>query len=396
MDTDEIALRKEAIQLWLSGEKKTRIANRLRRSRLWVIRWTKRYHPDDPEGSIQDRDSAPKHPHRGWPESTRQMVLQSRKARKEGQEPGYRYALTGAEAIHYELRELGIVPTPPVRTIHFWLKQADLVRKDKEETKTKQPVKPYPAPDSQKINDLHELDMKGPFYLTGSPQKYYLVVLRDARSKRVALSAVQNMQMDTIIDFLTAAWNKLGLPKVLQMDNGLEFRGSNRYPRSLGKLLRVCLDLGVEPLFIPPHEPWRNGVIENLNGLVGRIFLERQNFRDYAHLQACVQEVEKSINTTHRLAALEGKTPAEYAQSATLRLPPENYKWRKRNFQLVKSNVSFIRLVRKSGRITLCANDKFEIGTEYQWQYVLATANHLDHRLDVFLQGKLIKSFKYC
>jgi len=31
MNTDEIALRKQAIQLWLSGENKTRIANRLHR-----------------------------------------------------------------------------------------------------------------------------------------------------------------------------------------------------------------------------------------------------------------------------------------------------------------------------------------------------------------------------
>jgi len=396
MDKDEIALRKQAVQLWLNGETKSNIARRLCRSRLWVTRWTKRYQPDAPGESLQDHNRAPKHPHRGWSESIRKMVLQSRRARQDGQQPGYRYALTSAEAIHYELRELGISPTPPVRTIHSWLKQAGMVKEHKEETIAKQPVKPYPAPESQKTNDLHELDLKGPFYLTGSPQKHYLVALRDARSKRVALAAIQNMQMETMIDFLTAAWNKLGLPKVLQLDNGLEFRGSNRYPRSLGKLLRVCLDLGVEPLFIPPHEPWRNGVIENLNGLIGRLFLERQKFRDFEHLQACVQEVENSINTTHRLTILEGQTPAEYAQHATLQLLPENYQWRKRNLQLVKSNVSFIRLVRKSGRITLCANDKFEIGTEYQWQYVLASANHLAHRLDVFLQGKLIKSFDYC
>ena len=30
--------------------------------------------------------------------------------------------------------------------------------------------------------------------------------------------------------------------------------------------------------FIPPHEPWRNYVIEYLNGLVGRIFLNARIF----------------------------------------------------------------------------------------------------------------------
>ena len=165
--------------------------------------------------------------------------------------------------------------------------------------------------------------------------------------------------METIIDFLVSAWQKLGLPKVLQMDNGLEFRGSNRYPRSFGKLVRVCLDLDVQPLFIPPHEPWRNGVIENLNGLLDRIFFKSVTFKDFAHLQSSAAEVEKTINTAHRLTTLSGKTPVEYARQVVLRLLPLDYDWCKRNLQLVKGKVSFIRLVRKSGRITLCANDKF-------------------------------------
>jgi len=62
------------------------------------------------------------------------------------------------------------------------------------------------------------------------------------------------------------------------MDNGLEFRGSNGYPRSLGKLVRVCLDLGVQPSFIPTHEPWRNKAIENLSGLADCLILRSQIF----------------------------------------------------------------------------------------------------------------------
>lgn len=395
MEAEEIALRKRAIQMLLSGASKSSIARELGRSRLWVIRWAERYQPDDPEWSLQDRDNRPKRPHRGWPEHIRQLVLQSRRVRAEGVRPGYKYALVSAEAIHYELGELGISPVPPVRTIHAWLKQAGLIRERKAVVTEKRPAKEYPAPNSQETNDVHELDLKGPFYLSGSPQKYYLVVLRDVRSKRVALAVIRTMQMETIIDFLVSAWSRLGLPKVLQMDNGLEFRGSNRYPRSPGKLARVCMNLGVEPLFIPPHEPWRNGVIENLNGLLDRLLLHHQTFQDYEHLQVCAAEIETAINTTHRLPALKGQTPSEFAQTTTFRLLPPDYDWRKRNLQLVKGKVSFIRLVRKSGRITLCANDKFEIGSEYQWLYVFTSVDFEAHRLNVFLQDQLIKTFDY-
>lgn len=396
MATNEVTLRNQAIQKWLHGDSPHAIATALGRSRYWVSYWIRRYDPDDPEDSLQDRSRAPKCPYRKWSEEIRQMVLHSRTLREEAKEPGYRYALKGAQAIHYELKALGIDPTPPVRTIHAWLKEAGKITSPVAPAEIHHLPRPYPVPEHQVVNDLQELDLKGPFYLTGSAQKYYLCAVRDACSKRVALAGMQDKQMEHIIAVLLSGWQKLGLPKVLQMDNGLEFRGSNRYPRSLSKLMRVCLDLGVEPLFIPPHEPWRNGVIENLNGLLERIFFQSQTFQDFAHLQACIQEVEIAINTTHRLPELDGKTPQEFAAGLDLRYPPEAFNWRQRDLRLVKGKVSFIRLVRQSGRITLCAKDKFMIGTDYQWQYVQASVDVAAQRLDIFLDGQLLISFEYC
>jgi transposase InsO family protein len=323
------------------------------------------------------------------------MALRSRTLREEGKQIGYQYALKGAQAIHYELKALGVDPVPPVRTIHTWLKEEGKIATPAISKEDDRPPRPYPAPECHSANDLQELDLKGPFYLSGNAQKYYLCALRDACSKRVALAGLEDKKMESIIDVLLSVWQRLGLPKVLQMDNGLEFRGSNRYPRSLGKLLRVCLDLGVEPLFIPAHEPWRNGVIENLNGLLERIFFKSQTFQDFAHLQDCIRDVETTINTTHRLAELDGKTPEEFAAGVEREYPPEAYNWRKRDLRLVKGKVSFIRLIRQSGRITLCANDKFMIGTDHQWQYVRAIVDVEARKLDIFLEGKLLISFEY-
>lgn len=395
MKPDEIALRKKAMQLYLSGEPKARIARQIGRSRAWVQRWAKRYEPDQPDSNLVDQERRPKQPHQGWSEAIHQMVITSRRLRREACQPGYEYALISAEAIHYELGELGIIPTPPVRTIHYWLKQAGMIAGKPDAPAEKRPPKPYPAPVSTAVNDLHQLDLKGPFYLSGDAQKYYLCVLQDVCSKRVALSVMVDKQMETIMDCLLSAWQKLGLPVVLQMDNGLEFRGSNRYPRSFGKLVWMCLDLGVEPLFIPPHEPWRNGVVENLNGLLERLFLSKETFRDLAHLQSRTQDLEQIINNTHRRPALDGKTPTEFATTARVCSLPDGYQWRKRNLGLVKGKVSFVRLVRKSGRITLCAQDKFEIGPEFQWRYALATVDVAANRLDIFLEGERIKSFDY-
>lgn len=393
MDT-EIKLRKKAIRLWMHGQRKSEIARSLHKSRLWVHRWTSRYRANDPEESLHNHSSAPQHARSDYSSKIKEIVLQSRQKRAAGRQEKYRHALVGAAAIHYEMRVLGISPLPSIRTIHAWLKGAGLVKGRKAPIR-KPPNPTYPILVCQAVNDIHQLDLKGPFYLQGSHQKHYLVALRDAYGKKVSLRALTDIKMDTIIDFVVASWQKMGRPKKLQMDNGLEFRGSNRYPRSLGKLLRVCLDLGVEPIFIPTHEPWRNGVIENLNGLINRLLLRVQHFQTGLQLERAVQKLETSINTTHRLPALDGKTPEEFAARARIRSMPLPYIWRKRDFRLLKGCVSYIRLVRKSGRITLTANDKFLIGKRYKWQYVLAQVNVQTKKLNIFLKNQLTRTFDY-
>lgn len=323
------------------------------------------------------------------------MVLNSRQLRMAADQPGYEYALVGAEAIHYELQALGIAPTPPIRTIHYWLTQAGLVTPAEANDTAKKTRKPYPAPPCQAINAVHQLDLKGPIYLTGRSHKYYLLALRDVYSKAVALDIGENRKAQTIANFLVAAWQRIGLPQTLQMDNGLEFRGSNRYPRSFGKVVRLCLDVEVEPLFIPPREPWRNGVIENFNGQAERLLLNRDQFADVDALRQGAQRLEQAINSSHRLAALDGKTPNEYRANQPIRYLASGYDSHQSDLSLDNGSIAFIRLVRKSGRITLHAGDKFDIDPDLKWHYVLARVDVADHQLRVYHDEKLIKTFDF-
>lgn len=270
----------------------------------------------------------------------------SRSLRAAAEQPGYEYALIGAHAIHYELKVLGVVPTPPARTIHEWLTESGLVQPPAPQADTGRVSKSYPALAYERVNAVQQLDLKGPIYLTGSAQKHYLLALRDGYSKAVALRSADNREAKTIAAFLVAAWQRLGLPAVLQLDNGLELRGSNRYPRSFGRVVRLCLDLGVEPLFIPPHGPWRNGLIENFNGAASRLLLNRDQFADPAQLQAGAARLEVAINTTHRPTALGGKTPHEFREGHTIRLLPPDYTKHRQSLPLDQGSIAFIRLVR--------------------------------------------------
>ena len=388
----ESQIRQQAVALHLQGWKKSEIARKLQRSRRWVHRWISRYQAESPTMSLQGYSRAPKQIGWAYPERIKRMVLQLRMERERGKRAKYQYALVSAQAIYYELRELHVSPLPSPRTIHLWLKQARRIP----ERKVRKPPNPtYPVLPCKVVNDVQELDFKGPLYLKDRSHKYYLMVLRDKVSKKTALRALANKSMDAILDFLVDAWQRMGCPKRLKMDNCLDFRGSNLYPRSPSKLMRVCLDLGIQPVFIPLREPWRNGVVENLNGLLDRFLFRAHTFENEKQLHKAVQRMETTINTNHRLPALQGKTPLEFAAHAKLRYPPAHYEWRRRDLRLLKGKVTFIRFVHKSGRITLTAKDKFLIGKKYKWQYVLANVDVAKKRLSVIWQGKHIKSFDY-
>jgi hypothetical protein len=46
----------------------------------------------------------------------------------------------------------------------------------------------------------------------------------------------------------------------------MTFQGTHRYPDALGRVIRLCLSLGVVPVFVPPRETGFQAMIESYNG----------------------------------------------------------------------------------------------------------------------------------
>jgi len=389
----ELDRRKEAVQLYSYQHlSKADICRRLNCSRPWLGRWLDRYDPDDVENSLSDRTTAPAQPSSPWSNAIRQQVLDMRRLRCDREQ--WPYALIGAEAIRYELIALKSPEIPPVRTIHRWFVADGLVEKRASELAQRE-SKPIPLPPATAVNEVQQLDLKGPVYLRGSSQKYYLAVLRDRYSRRCAIAALDSREAQEIVGFLIASWQWLGLPRYLQMDNALELRGSNRYPRSFGRVVRVALDLDIEPVFNPPHEPWRNGGVEWYNGFLDERLL-RIEFANMMAMQKEAQVCQNACNQSHRLTVLGGLTPDEVAAHATLRLLPAAYqKHLARSLPQDKGFVSFVRLVRKSGRVTLGAGDRFMIDPELAYSYVLARVDLAQKVVTIFQDGKVLKTYDY-
>lgn len=368
---NKLEQRKQAILMYyVQNFSKSEICRHLQRSRPWLDRWLARYDLGDVEGSLSDHKAGPKDHNSHWSTVIRRQVIEMRKARS--QEPQWRYAFIGAKAIHLELKALGSPEVPPMRTIHRWFVHEGLVDLPTGPSKEARKPKPIPLPVADAVNRVQQLDLKGPLYLQGSNTKYYLVVLRDRYSHRCAIGVLDCRESQGIVEFLVANWHWLGLPDYLQVDNALEFRGSNRYPRSFGKIVRVAVNLGVEPVFNPPSEPWRNGGIEWFNGFLDKRLLQIK-FEDVQAFRAEAQVCQDQCNQIHRLAEHNGLTPNEIAAQAEYRFPPRDFSCHQsKNLSQDRGFVSFVRLVRKSGRITLGAGDRFMVDPDLAYQYVLA------------------------
>jgi len=391
---DKLEERKEAMLMYhVHHLSKAKICRRLKRSRPWLDRWLERYDPGDIAGSLSDHQTGPKHGHSLWSNDIRQQVIDMRKTRS--QEPQWRYAFIGAQAIHLELKALDSPEVPPVRTIHHWFVAEGLVNHPEKQSKEEKGSKSIPLPVADVVNRVQQLDLKGPLYLEGGPTKYYLAVIRDRYSHRCAIDVLDCREAQGIVDFLVASWHWFGLPDYLQLDNALEFRGSNRYPRSFGKVVRVAVDLGIELVFNPPGEPWRNGGIEWFNGFLDKRLLQVK-FEDVQAFRAEARVCQEQCNQTHRLAEHDGLTPNEIAAHAELRFPPKDYsRHQSKKLPLDRGFVSFVRLVRKSGRITLGAGDRFMVDPDLAYQYVLARVDLSQKLVRISLEEQEVKAYDF-
>ncbi|MGH9155640.1 MAG: hypothetical protein ACRD1K_07400 [Acidimicrobiales bacterium] len=70
-----------------------------------------------------------------------------------------------------------------------------------------------------------------------------------------------------VLERLLPYWRQHGLPHFAQFDNDTRFQGGHNHPDVLGRIVRLCLSLGITPVFVPPREHGFQAVIEHFNGL---------------------------------------------------------------------------------------------------------------------------------
>ena len=181
------------------------------------------------------------------------------------------YAQVGVSAIKWQCQGLGVTP-PSDRTINRILKREQLIKKTPHTPKGVS----YPYfRDPLGCNNIHQADLVGPRYIKNDG-RFFSINIMDLYSHRVFLHPQRTKDDQAVARGLIRCWKTLEMPDFLQFNNELAFRGSNCYPRSFGIVLRLCLSLGIEVVFISIGEPWGNGTIESFNETYDQRFFRVQ------------------------------------------------------------------------------------------------------------------------
>jgi len=156
-----------------------------------------------------------------------------------------------------------------------------------------------PLPSVRTIGRILErrgaLDARGRVRRPAPPAGWYLPDVAARRSELDSVDAIEGLRLKggADIEILTAIslhgalagawpetvvtmsstmagledhWRAHGLPGYAQFDNDTRFHGSHGYTDLFGRLVRLCLGLGVTPVFAPPRETGFQAAVESYNG----------------------------------------------------------------------------------------------------------------------------------
>jgi hypothetical protein len=172
----------------------------------------------------------------------------------------------GADAIHEVLKGRQVAPLPSVRTINRILARRGALGG---QGRIRRPAPPpgWHLPEvASRRQELDSFDVVEGLVIKDGPQ---IEVLNGA-SLHGGLAGSWPVQASVtstvVVASLIEHWQAFGLPGYAQFDNDTIFQGPHTHPDVVGRVSRLCLSLGVVPVFVVPHEFGFQSMIENYNG----------------------------------------------------------------------------------------------------------------------------------
>jgi putative transposase len=378
--------RLKAVQRFFDGEDPKDICESLGRSRSWLYKWVTRYAPDNSQW-VEDQSRRPlSSPYRTPAEIEKIVEMVRLNLYNKG-------LFCGNQAIQWEMIDMEVQPVPSLSTIGRILRRRELTHRRTGRYIPK--GKKYPDLPGLLPNQTHQVDLVGPCYLTG-PIRFYSLNAIDATINRCGIEAMPSKAAQSVLDAVYAVWLRMGIPQNLQVDNELAFYGSPTHPRGMGPLIRLCLRYGVHLWFIPPSEPWRNGLVEKFNDHYQQKFLDKVTMSSMLQLRKESLAFELRHNSTYRYSKIKGKTPLKALADMEKKLvfPSKRDVPRHPLDKPEEGCYHLVRFIRSDCRLNIFG-EIFSAPPQTQYEYVVATIDVKEQKLKLFLDTIQVEEYKY-
>jgi hypothetical protein len=331
-----------------SGQSQRSVARRfgvsLSTVQLWLLKAQNR-----PLEQVQweDGSHAPNHQAVKTPEQIETQILDARKFLAEKSDLGE----FGAEAIRTHLLEqpgFQGQSVPSVATINRILRRHG-VFDSRRRVRRKPPKSGWYLPElASRSSDIDEVDFVEGLHLEGQTQEYFALNLISLHGGWPASWLTEKMQVTLILESLLSHWREHGLPDYAQFDNGNPFAGPRQHPDAIGRVILLCLSLGVTPVFAVPREFGIQSAIEGYNNQWQQKVWQRFHF----------DNVEEARKQSNRYVSAVRRKRSQRQQAAPLRrvFPAD---WEYPTELCRKGRIIFLRRTTDKGSVEL-------LGREYQ------------------------------
>jgi hypothetical protein len=206
-----------------------------------------------------DRSRAP-HKTRRTDTTLEDLVLKTRSDLTQGD-----LGAIGADAIYQALLDQDLAKVPSVRTINRILGRRGALDGRKRTRRPPPPTGWYLPEVAAAKAELDSIDIVEGLVIKDGPQVEVLNGVSLHGGLVVSWPTQSPVTAEMTVQSLVTHWRLVGLPGYAQFDNDMIFHGTHRYPDALGRVIRLCLSLGVVPVLVPPRETGFQAMIESYN-----------------------------------------------------------------------------------------------------------------------------------
>jgi transposase InsO family protein len=346
--------RVSAIHLLRSGHPAGEVAAQMGRSLAWVYKWQKRFLEHGDWNDLRDRTRAPKKKSQRISEDIRREVTLARSQLEAEACQPKKLSYIGGYAIRNRLHQKDIRPLPSRASIERIIAAEGMTRPRRaQETKI-----PYPHLQPTQPHQLTQVDIV-PRYLPGGGCVSCFNAIDVVSRYPTGRQSLSKRSQDACL-FVFQVLQDLGFSEYLQLDNESCFSGGFTHPGVIGKVVRLLLYFGVQPVFSPFYLPESNGTVERFHQDYMANTWDKDEMRDLPAVQVNSAPFFELYRNSGHHSGLDGLSPTQvhWAQP-TLRLS-KDFHLPKGKLPITAGQVHFIRIVQADQTISV-ANITWEV-----------------------------------